>query len=243
MLHIGFCATLKVMLVMVFFFFHLAPSPALGMPTQIGLGAPQLTIRQLVIFSCLTQVLFLSKLGQPIVSWSSAEVEYPGLVVLTLKLQWLRYIPHDLSVDYSQSIPIHCDNQAAFHIAYNPVFNERTKHIELDCHFVREKIKAGLITPSFLHSHYQLADIFAKPLKAEAFRCILGKLGVLDIYTPAPTLRRGGGGGGGCRGVRCIEHPTHGVFSFLFLCISMYNNIFLLFNFQFFCLLVSYFYA
>nr|KYP38661.1 Retrovirus-related Pol polyprotein from transposon TNT 1-94 [Cajanus cajan] len=101
---------------------------------------------------------------QPTVSRSSAEAEYRSLAALTYELQWLTYLLSDLGLPHPQPIPIHCDSQAGIHIAENPVFHERTKHIEIDCHFVREKIKAGLITPSYLRSRDQLADIFTKPL-------------------------------------------------------------------------------
>ena len=97
---------------------------------------------------------------------------------LVAELAWLSRLLHELTVEDITPIPLKCDNQAAIYIAKNPVYHDRTKHIELDCHFVRHKLLEGLISLTHVHTTMQLADILTKPLSGPSHHSIMSKLGV-----------------------------------------------------------------
>ncbi|KAK4409489.1 Retrovirus-related Pol polyprotein from transposon RE2 [Sesamum angolense] len=89
---------------------------------------------------------------QTTVARSSAEVEYRAMAHTTSEILWLKNPLKELGFMYDDPVPMHCDNQAVIHIASNPIFYERTKHIEVDCHFVREAIISQKICTPFTTS-------------------------------------------------------------------------------------------
>ena len=100
------------------------------------------------------------------------------------EIMWIRQLLMEVGIRTSIPSKLWCDNQAAMHIASNPVFHERTKHIEIDCHFVREKIQVGLIFIGYVKTGEQLEDIFTKPLSGDRVNYLCNKLGMINIYAP-----------------------------------------------------------
>ena len=117
------------------------------------------------------------------VSLSSAEAEYRSMRRVTAELAWLTRLLHEMTVLNLTPVPVHCDSRAAIHIAKNPVLHERTKHVEINCHFVRDKLQDGLISLQHVPTHSQLADFFTKNLPTKQHKFLLNKLGVIHPPT------------------------------------------------------------
>ena len=83
---------------------------------------------------------------QTVVACSNTEAVYRAPAATISEIIWLRWLLQDLSVDCSTVTKLHCDNQNAIQISHNGVFLERTKHIEIDCHFIRHHLLQGTLT-------------------------------------------------------------------------------------------------
>jgi len=137
---------------------------------------------------------FLATLGGSPISWktkkqglvsrSSAEAEYRAMATVTSELILIKSLLAAMGVYHTSPMTLFCDNQAALHISKNPIFHDRTKHIEMDCHFVRERLVSGDLTTGYVSSKHQPADIFTKALGPQSFHFLMGKLGIVNPYAP-----------------------------------------------------------
>jgi len=136
--------------------------------------------------------------GKSLISWkskkqntisrSSAEAEYRSLASTVPEIVWLIGQFKELGVQMKMPVPIYSDSKSAIQIAANPVFHERTKHIDIDCHFIREKVQLGLVQPMYLKTTEQPADLLTKGLTCVQHAYLLTKLGMKNVFH-TPSLR------------------------------------------------------
>ena len=136
-------------------------------------------------------------LGSNIISWcakkqhtisrSSTEAEYRAMANTAAELTWLTYILSDLRISLPSSPTLYCDNISALYMAINPVFHARSKHIELDYHFVRERVALGLLVTQHIPLTNQVADLFTKSIPKATLASFRTKL----CLQPRLSLREG----------------------------------------------------
>ena len=121
---------------------------------------------------------------QSVVARSSAEAEFRSMAQGVCEELWLKKVMKDLRKEVDLPMKLYCDNKAAISIAQNPVQHDRTKHIEIDRHFIKEKLEEGVICTPFVPSSLQVADVLTKGLLRQPFEIQISKLGMLDIFAP-----------------------------------------------------------
>ncbi|PKU72622.1 Retrovirus-related Pol polyprotein from transposon TNT 1-94 [Dendrobium catenatum] len=125
-------------------------------------------------------------LGPNLISWSvkkqvtvaksSTEVEYHSLSSATSEILWLRRLLSEFQVSQTQPTTLNCDNTSAISLAHNFIFHARTKHIEIDYHFISGHIKQGEINIQHISSVDNIADVLTKPLSVNQFTTLRSKL-------------------------------------------------------------------
>ncbi|PKU87110.1 Retrovirus-related Pol polyprotein from transposon TNT 1-94 [Dendrobium catenatum] len=133
-------------------------------------------------------------LGASLISWqvkkqntvarSSTEAEYRALATEAAEVIWLRRLLEELNIPQNKPTTVYCDNTSAIALANNPVFHARTKHIEVDCHFIRDCIRNNQIAVHHICTTDQIADVFTKPLTTARFKELTSKL----ITAPLPSV-------------------------------------------------------
>ncbi|KAI3815032.1 hypothetical protein L1987_14684 [Smallanthus sonchifolius] len=114
-------------------------------------------------------LLAWSSKRQSTISRSSAEAEYRGIANVVAEICWIQNLLLELHRPLTHASLVYCDNLSSIYLSGNPVQHQRTKHIELDIHFVREQVQRGLVRVLHVPSRYQIADIFTKGLPKVLF--------------------------------------------------------------------------
>ena len=132
-----------------------------------------------VFFMGNTAFTWMSK-KQPIVTLSTCEAEYVAATSCVCHAIWLRKLLKDLNVPQGEPTVIRIDSKSAIALAKNPVFHERSKHIDTRYHYIRECIARKEVRVEYVKSQDQAADIFTKPLKRETFIKLRSIIGVTN---------------------------------------------------------------
>lgn len=119
---------------------------------------------------------------QNVVALSAAEKEYMGMAHEVCELLWRRMLLSEIDFPPKKVMELYCDNQAVRETTNNPVQHDKTKHVEVDRHFIKEKLANKLIDIPFVKSQEQLVDVLTHTVLAKVFHDLLDKLDIKDIY-------------------------------------------------------------
>lgn len=113
---------------------------------------------------------------------SSAEAEFRAVAQGICELLWLKLLLGELKIADIQPMKLYCDNKAAIDISHNPVHHDRTKHVEVDRHFIKEKIEEGVISMTYVPTSQQTTDLLTKGLVKPVFEKLVDKLGMFNVF-------------------------------------------------------------
>ena len=122
---------------------------------------------------------------QSVVAKSSVEAEFRAVAHGICEVLWIKQLLEELKVASPLPMKVFCDNKVVIAIAHNPVLHDRTEHVELDKHFIKEKLENGLIIMPYMPTVEQVAEILTKGLPKKQFGDLVSKLTMNDIFKPA----------------------------------------------------------
>eukprot|EP00253_Pinus_taeda_P023816 PITA_23816 len=135
------------------------------------------------VFSLGTGAVIWTSKKQQEVALSSTEAEYQGTVKAACEAVWLHRMRFDMKMSQARPSPLFCDNQGVLKLAKNPVFHERTKHVESHCHFIQQLVEDGTLILQYVPIEDQNAYILTKSLSPDKFVKFRGQLGVVKRIT------------------------------------------------------------
>ena len=116
---------------------------------------------------------------------STAEAEFRAVAHGICEVVWIKRFLEELKITHPLHMKVYYDNKSAISIAHNPVLHDRTKHVEVDKHFIKENLDSGLVCMPYIPTTEQVADILTKGLPKKQFENFISKLAMEDIYKPA----------------------------------------------------------
>jgi hypothetical protein len=153
------------------FVLHRSPSAELVVYTDVDWAGCSDTCRSTsgyVVFLGGNLISWSSK-RQPVVSYSSAKVEYRAIANDVAEVSWLRQLLAELHNPLAKSTLVYCDNVSTVYLSTNPVQHQQTKHVEIDLHFIRDRVAIGDVPVLHVPTTSQFADIFIKGLPSSTF--------------------------------------------------------------------------
>eukprot|EP00253_Pinus_taeda_P002224 PITA_02224 len=132
------------------------------------------------VFSLGSGVVTWTSKKQQAVALSSTEAEYRGAIKASCETVWLRRMLADMHASQTGPTSLFCDNQGVLKLAKNPIFHERTKHVETHCHYIHQLVEDGSVQLRYVPTTEQPAEIFTKPLGPDKFVKFRGSIGVVN---------------------------------------------------------------